>query len=608
LKSILETEGSFTESHGRSFSFGNFPINYSFVAPLREKIISAALRLLSSPITKVAVLAGRFLAEGVRYYSRSGDKKHSERWNKAFIKTLKDIELATQTETLDPLVQIEIARSVSWHANYANNKTTTPIAKRIIKSLPNSLTFRTTLALIDGFGHLFERVDFKHSEGAWNRHLENLTNDLLAAYPDGEQLLSFIEEILAHIELNFGDGSRSPYILYGRLINSSLSFAEATVNNAIANPDLRSRQFADMALSKLLSDDHANALIIASRFLDTNTRDLHAAVGGGYSRLDFKRTQYSEKDLTILKIVLASNDAWVARSAVQAVRVVAKNDQRLAIDLLKHVEIGISSNVADDLLILFQRDEMIPFSMLTEEDINYFLTKLMPLPELNGYWIESFLSRSSKYHAKRTAKFFMERVEHAAKTQDWRFRPCNHGPYCHVPLRFRESQEFGQLLRQVAQWIKSSTEDYLFQHRGAELFETMFRPFDSELIGFFQDWICMATPEDIRIISQILKEASCNVVFEHRPFVIRFLEKAQHYGKERLDDAMGALIGSAISGVRSGTVGEPFPQDIKLKEDAENSLKEIPRFSPAYRLYENLKKHAEQSIEWSLREREQFEE
>ena len=75
-----------------------------------------------------------------------------------------------------------------------------------------------------------------------------------------------------------------------------------------------------------------------------------------------------------------------------------------------------------------------------------------------------------------------------------------------------------------------------------------------------------------------------------------------------LKDALSALRGAAISGVKKGTPGESFPQDKKMKEESENALKEIPRFSPAYKLYEDLKKYAEYNIKASYRDRESFDE
>jgi transcriptional regulator with XRE-family HTH domain len=608
LKSILAAEGSFTESRGISFSFGNFAINYSFVAPLRERTIAAALRLLSSPSPKIAVLAARFLGEAVRYYSMTGSETHHKSWNKAITKTLKDIEQVILDETLDPLVRVELTRSVSWHAKYANNRTTTPIAKRIIALQPTSSHYRTTLALIDGYGHLRERDDLERSMNEWHAAVEALAKELVDTYPDGKQLHTFITEILAHIFANFGSGSSAPYILLQHLINSSQVFSEAILADALDTHQSKTILFADIALAKLLSEEHTKAIVIATRFLETSVRELHFAVASGYGRYGWAGAAFGANDLALLQKVVASEDEWVVRSTGQAIRSVAKQDQRAAIELLKCIDFRIPGKVADEALLLFQRQEVIPFSTLTENDIDFFLEKLMEVQELDGYWTETFLANCSKHHAQKTALFFMKRVERAAKAQNWRYRPCNHGPYCHVPLRFRESPDFGVILRQVAQWMRVHGNDYLFTSRAAELFETMFRPFDGELLGFLQDWIDTAGAEDIDIISRILREASGDVVFAHRQFVLRFLEKAKQYGKERLDNARSSLYAAASTGMRSGTLGQPFPQDIRLKELAEKALNETPRYSPAYRLYEWLKKGAEQDIERSLKERELYEE
>jgi hypothetical protein len=156
--------------------------------------------------------------------------------------------------------------------------------------------------------------------------------------------------------------------------------------------------------------------------------------------------------------------------------------------------------------------------------------------------------------------------------------------------------------------MKSREEDVIFQHRAGELFDAMFRPYDDELIGFLGDWIETASSANIRVISHILREGPSDFVFENKQFVIRFLDKAKQCGKDLLTDASSALFGATISGVKSGKPGEPFPQDIHMKTEAENALKEIPPFSPAYRLYEDIKIHADYNVKRSLRDREAFDE
>jgi hypothetical protein len=105
-------------------------------------------------------------------------------------------------------------------------------------------------------------------------------------------------------------------------------------------------------------------------------------------------------------------------------------------------------------------------------------------------------------------------------------------------------------------------------------------------------------------VAQILREVQPQFVFEFRTFVVRYLDKAKQHGKDALDEAIDALWVSAIAGGRSGTPGEPFPQDLSMKADSEKALADMSRFSPAYRLYSQIKEHAEHNIQWSLRERE----
>jgi hypothetical protein len=153
-----------------------------------------------------------------------------------------------------------------------------------------------------------------------------------------------------------------------------------------------------------------------------------------------------------------------------------------------------------------------------------------------------------------------------------------------------------------------SRDDLLFRERSAELFDTMFKPFDDELVADLQRWADIATEIDIRTIAKILGEAPPTFVLEQRAFVFRFLERAKQFGKGALDEAISELFRSAISGVRSGNVGEPTPEDLLTKQGAEDALAQLPRFSPAFALYESIAKHAVWSIDRSVRDGEAFEE
>jgi transcriptional regulator with XRE-family HTH domain len=606
LKGILQPEGHTTTSRGRSFSITKFGVSVGAVSGLRARVVDAIIAALPHSNPRAGVLAAQSLYQALRFPMDISDENF-QKWSNDFLQTFAKVEQAIHAEKIDPIVLIEIAHAVSWHANYGREETKRA-AKRILNSLPRSLEFQTLLTLIDGYGHLIERhVDYEKHEAEWNEHLRMLTTELLKTYPEGEALREFIEKQIAHINAYYTAGKASPHVLNWQLVNASPALSKATVADALVRPDSLTKQFAGMALAKVLYEDLADGLDYAKRFLESGSRDLQAAVGQAFSTIDLKGRAPTPEELAVLRKALGSKDAWVARCAVGAVRAVAKGDHKLAIELLKSVDIGISSELADFAFMNFASHNGEMFRAIGDDDVDLFLNRLMSLPKLDGHWVETFLAAVSKGHATRLARFFMDRVNRAAENEDWNYRPCNHGPYGHVALRFRESPDFSVILRQVSEWLKSRN-DLLFRECSAQLFDTMFRPFDDILVGALQRWADTAEQADIQAISKILSQAHPEFVFEQRPFVVRFLERAKQFGKKTVSAAISALFASNIGGIRWGTPGEPSTRDLQMKQEAGKALAELPRFSPAYELYEAVARYAEQSIKRSIRDGEAFEE
>jgi hypothetical protein len=141
----------------------------------------------------------------------------------------------------------------------------------------------------------------------------------------------------------------------------------------------------------------------------------------------------------------------------------------------------------------------------------------------------------------------------------------------------------------------------------------MFAPFDAEFLAFLAEWVEMGKADDLKLVSHILHEMPVpnqrlnDFVFRGSGFVMRLLERAQQFGKDCHSRVSSNLFGSAIRGLKSTTPGEPFPEDVAMKEKAEAMLKTLSRLSPAYDLYDSLRRHAEWNIQQALRSRERWE-
>ena len=102
--------------------------------------------------------------------------------------------------------------------------------------------------------------------------------------------------------------------------------------------------------------------------------------------------------------------------------------------------------------------------------------------------------------------------------------------------------------------------------------------------------------EGFAVATSLARQTPQSFVFEQHEFVIWVMRLARSHGTDILRKLVSALYCAAVSGSRSGVPGEPFPQDIKLRDRAAEVLSGLTRQDPAYELYSDLHRHAIQSI------------
>lgn len=610
LSGLFKTEGHTTKSNVKSFTFEPFFVDPTFISTLRNKVIDFILRLLTSNHPHVAIKAAQFIQKAL-YYPRGlfgavPSMDFKEGWTNEHVITLNKLLNLCATSDIHPLVFIEILRSASFHIHHTTSPTHA-IAHRLLSLVPSSLHFRTTIMLIDGYSLLFKEIDFNVQQSNLDNYLHSLSAELISQFITGEDLRYFIETIMIDIDLHYNGTKQPSPVLYRHLLQSSNTLAKATLDATLTVPNSKTNAFTSISLSKLLAEESKTGVIYARSLIDTNIVELQIAVANSYAYSDKRKNGFSREDIEILKTLLSSTNSKIAHNAVYSIHNVASVDKDLAIELLNCVDISSSVDLASEVLTLFYSDNSIPFNLLTSSAVENYLNKLVPILALDGHWIDSFLSKASLHHPSLTFAFFVKRVNFAAHLNNWQYRPCNYGPYINVALRFRESNSCNTLLREAADWIKSeNSSNYLFLKTSCELFYAMFAPIDLEMIEFLTEWAKSGDSEDLIIISQILSEADSSIFFEHHSFVILLYELAYSFGKSAIDALNNGLHSAAISGVKSGVPGEPFPKDIMMRDESSAILADLPRFSPAYQFYQNIKHYAEIDIRRSYEEGEAY--
>lgn len=614
LSAFFKTEGHTTTSQNHALTFSPFTVSPKAVAKLRQRVLDLVIGLLGNSNPRVATRAAAAIGEALRYpmgmFNTKIGQSLRDEWTKLFCKTLESVERAVKQNKYDPLVLVGIAKAISWHTNYSKSETSA-YAKRVRSALSSSLEYRVLSTLIDGYGSELRRIEMKNFESRWEKHLKSLAADVVAAYPVGEDLRCYIAAQLDHIHKSSSAAGAAPYVFYATLLQSSIPLVRATIQDALSNPQSQTARFAADAVLTIWLHDPSEARKVVAAYLDSGQDELMVAVGRAIAALNFKRVEYGKEEAEALKALVTSEKESVVAAGIAAIRAVSRFDADEAMTLARHVNVAGSHRLADELLCLFSFGAELPFARLAEDDVELFFEKLMAVHELEGHWTETFLANASKSFPNKTLDFFINRVERAVAQKTWQYRPTNHGPYVHVPLRFKDSPEYGPLLAKVVRWMASVTyeqeQKVLFDYRSRELFDAGFGSFDEEVIQFIQRWSETADAVAFGLIANILEEAPHTFVYTQTPFVVSLLTAARRIGPEAFKGLNSALLRSAIGGLRQGVAGQPFPRDVEAKADCEKILATLSKFSPAYELYDELLKNAEAEIKRALRDREEFE-
>ena len=620
LEGIFQLEGYTTTSKGSTITMSRYRVCLGAVTSLRAKARDAVLDLLSDPNRNKALRAARFIEKMLQIPIRgTRSEGDSSAILNEFEETFGKLRDIVKGGDINELVLIEILRVIQWHRDHSP----APIAsltKEIAAAVPQTLTFRTLFALVSwGFylGNTMKAAGSKERE----IEFEDLAKELRKKYPNRRDLLNFIRALFDDIERAKFHKILPTYQILGCLFQD-IEFTRALLLYSKDHPKSNIAKTAAYALTVLFELDHREGYQAAMEFKETGDPDLLQHVARAYSFKGLKAENITPDDLEIIRILLTSRDFKVVEAAVDSAYTLAKIDKRQAIDLLLTANFASFPEVAHKVLMYFYDDKTFPFDLLKPNDIKLILEKLVPVPEIDDYWIQMFLSKSSFSHSELTADFFMARVEKRItllarqdekgigilENQSWKYRVCISDISPGEKLRFRESVDSPEIMKKMWEWMRKNGGQDHFLEQSGELFFSMFGPLDIQLIPFLENKVEVGTPTDAILVSHVLSHADSLFVFKQRSFVQSFLEKAEDFGKETYEHAFDSLYQSATGGLKRGIPGEPFPEDVRMRDESEKALSETPRFSSAYPLYETLKKHAEWNIKQTLLMREVFEE
>jgi hypothetical protein len=376
--------------------------------------------------------------------------------------------------------------------------------------------------------------------------------------------------------------------------------------------------------------DVNRAIAISQRALDTEIPVLCAAVAQVYHSCI---ENLHPHDFELVKNLLADTHFGVKLLAINSLKILGSLEPQSTIDLALNVDISDSTELASRLCQLFYTDYGIPPETLTNEELDTLLKKIEPTVNIDKYHISEFLAYVSKRLPHSLVQLFLNRIKRDEEDKKGKYQPLPFQGFQHRLVGIAESNEYKDILICIRNQSLQRTEHTKFwfsklfrdvslvpdyrssTNQSSSVQETtstrysyedgilIFSPTSIEVLS---EWINSEDRNKIEAVSCLLSDAPQAFVFQNVEFVSNLLEQAYELGDDCYTTVTIDLLNSVNSGVRSGTPGQPLPEDVAIKEQSAAVAEQLIAESPSHQFYDCLVKNAKAYIEYWEKRWEEF--
>jgi transcriptional regulator with XRE-family HTH domain len=599
LRGALATEGHFTSaSTSRQITISQYSVQRDRVKEVRRLIIAELFESLSHTNQLRAFLAAQTIGDALRgpISARSGS---DESWGDEFAETLDRLDAHIESTTISAPVLVRIAESVHWHAFYGPERTRA-VAQRIVGRLDRDIETRTVRALIDAWGTNTRLIEVSSGPAEHEADADRLCRELSARFNDPDELSRFLNARLTEIERAAGNADFGPSQLFvGRLLMANRDFALNVVQARLDGDTSHLTAHAGRALAALLTGGRDEGLRIVEQLLAAGSTHL-VLLAEGYMFATHP-IAYTETDLEALRRIFRSENLMVLRYAACIAREVARCDKPLAIDLLSSANIELAMRSGRDFFMWLAHEETIPFALIRDDQLRRLLEGLRSTPRLDDYWVNAFLKKAIRRAPGAVLELARARIDASIANDDWSIQPLGSVFRDRDALDLLALPDGVTLLRDLLEWALGRIADYKFSYRFSEMLQSLCSPYDATCVATIEDWlIAGGTADHFKVVTAVVRDAGAKFIFDNEGFIARTLRAARAVGRKVFKDLSSAIFATSVSGLRSGTPGQPFEADVRLKELAEQRLARITRADPTYDLYVDIKGQATQDIERQL--------
>ncbi|MCR5883723.1 hypothetical protein LRS03_12995 [Rhizobacter sp. J219] len=397
-------------------------------------------------------------------------------------------------------------------------------------------------------------------------------------------------------------------MLINRLITEVPGFALEIFRRYRDNDASPLASYAGAALGQLVGKPEGR-LLISELLKESESAEALRLVAEAYGR-QTPSERYIEEDVALLRQIFRSKEPSVLALTGSVSHTVAKVDPPLAVDLICDVDLRLAGRSVHEIFMWLSHENTIPAASIDAGRLKLLVRKLVKLNRLDDYWVLKFLKRVMSIDPDAVSRMFLVRLRVASMCKDWSYRPVE--PQYLGDAADAKSGGLGLLEKPGGERRLRHLLDNALRMVGSthgifeigELVAVLCGKFDQPLLEVLVDWMKQGGSDHVKVIAAVLGAAQNTLLYESPTFIRDVISAAEMVGEEAVGTMTSALIGATLSGGRSTTPGEPYNEDVRLRDYSKEMLAGLSRTDPAHEMFSVLLRAAEQGIERQLREKE----
>lgn len=582
LQPMTTREGTRRAFRGHSIEVSPFLVSASATESLRtrlrELLVSFCLEGGDRSRPAAAALLGAMLTQPHGFFGQSIPDKALAQWRGEQLQLLEDARRVLVV-TDDVLVATRLRDDIEWHARHSAIRGVKTKARDVLRSRPVDSEELLVRLLTQNIG------PFAEDHEALERRYRLASLRVIKGTPAPRDLLDGIDAAIERIRRVAPDAHPQPSDLLGRLGRGDPSWGLQAASLLVDEPHRPSAAALGALLSEALGAAPEGTRAILKQLQAADNPMLRRFAADHVARMRwYGEADAPERDLAVK--MAQDDDPIVVQCALLTALRLADHDPDLAQRIVLEVRSLAEPRVAKDVCMVLTHE-----LDLSDEDEDLVLGRLVECPDVD-YWQDRLVLQVAERRPMIALRYLLARLDRGKDDYGYRALPfdgLSADPVAGDPAARRGLLE--NLMDAAPKHFHSAS------MMDVELLYWSFAADADEAFEVMGNALASDQPDLRGAATGILDGAGPERILARPAWVAEQLGRAD---PSFLEDLQGALYGGLMTGSKQGTPGQPFPEDLRLRDKAGEHAAASRPGSRAANFWLAMVRTAERNIRESL--------